>query len=110
MSERDKEIIYKLKHPLTPEQVQEEYGHLMNQRPQIFDVTDVSDDDELTDAEIDNLLDGQEDDTVDETEEQYVNDYKPVNYSDKYDVILPDDFETWSNFAKTAWLKKQGCI
>lgn len=101
MSERDKEIIYKLKHPLTPEQVKEKYGHLMNQRPQIFDVTDVSDDDELTDEEIDNLLDGQEDDTVDETGDGFYNTYKP-----NYDEPIPEDFENWSHSAKKAWINK----
>lgn len=107
MNERDSEILFKMMNPMTAEEARKKYGTL--ERPKIIEVVH-EDEDDLTDEEIDNLLDGQEDDTVDETEECYVNDYKPVNYSDKYDVILPDDFETWSNFAKTAWLKKQGCI
>ena len=100
MTERDKDIIYKIKHPLTPEQVKEKYGHLMNQRPQIFDVTDVSDDDELTDEEIDNLLDGQEDDTVDDT---YDGDYNPHA---NYDAPIPESFDDWSHSAQKAWMNK----
>lgn len=109
-----REALEKIKNPMTAEELRQKYPET---RPQIIKKVDVEE--EMTDEEYDHIYYAQEDDTVDET---YDGDYNPYGRgvltetsdtakaikrkNEEYDAPFPEDFDSWSGYAKGAWYKK----
>lgn len=109
--DRNKNILKKLKNPLTAEQYLEKHpedrdnvrrDYLKQVALEMAKHKEIEELEELTDEEYDNIYYSQEDDTVDET---YDGDYNPYKNAD-FDIDKPEDFDSWSYYAKGAWLKK----